>query len=638
MTVIPPANFWPIPFRLNGVLYANAPLSISSLTLSIAEASIANTGIVSTGAQGFAGAKNFNDGFTAAGTQVVTDISTDSTFVTATDVQLATKKAIKDYITAVSTSLSLIEPLYYSGTDLAIRDASLTTYGVLTTLLQNIAGTKNFNDGFTIGGTQVCTSISADSTFITATDAELSTKKAIKDYIGSGIPLNLPLYYNAGSIDIHAATDTTSGVLSALPQGIGGVKTFANDIIAKDAIELANVLGGVIRSSTTAPTLTLTSLTNGSSIELQSLSYGGDLLIQSSPTATKAVRVQTGSPLADRVVVDDVAISHNLPTVITSSSAPHLMLVTGVDTSSFAASGVGLSISASGPSVSFGLSNTVVVNNTTPSTSILSGALTVKGGLGVTESVSTTKCRLLSSATDSLYIEAASGQHSGLSVSGTGALTIDSTGSAPSIALSYNGSPLHILNSSLSSFNGSLSAVKLSSAYDGSNYTNYETNSSGDATIRTTGASLTLMQAGNPNVVCDNDYLRANKGLEINGALKYNSSPASYTLTGAGPFNDYVITTTKSFLYFTITGMTPAAHLTGLSCSGPPAAFRIVDLYFYSATPSSITIEHQGAGSLAGYRILCPNAGNLVIVVNPVAGVRLVYDSVLSRWAIMSFS
>ena len=538
------------------MLYATAPLTISSSTVSIADASITSSGIVSIGLQGFAGAKNFNDGFTASGTQLITDISTDSTFVTATDVQLATKKAIKDYIATVASSLSLIEPLYYSGTDLAIRDASLTTYGVLTTTAQSIAGTK----------------------------------------------------------------------------------TFSNEIVVNSLIELSHVVSNTIRSTASGSKLVLTSLANGSTLELQSAAYGGDLVLQSAPVAACSIRLETGNPLISRILVDDSNIYQDLPVTITSVVTPQLTIVASHDSADLSVSGTGLVIANSVHQTHFHSSDIVTVENTTASTSTVTGALVVKGGIGAADAVHCTKCQIKSPALGGLVIEASGTDIASLGMSLLGTLTLDAAAVSPKISFSYNGTPSHSFNASLTQLTGTLSAGKVAVTSSPGIYTDYETSVGGNTTITSTGTTLNLVQAGSANAVCDNTYFRTNKGLEINGSLKYNSTPAFYTLTGAGPFNDYVITTLKTFIYFTITAMTPAAHLTGLSCSGPPASFRIIELYFYSAVANSITFEHEAAGSLAGYRIVCPNSGNLVIVVNPVASVRLVYDSVINRWAILSFS
>ena len=66
--------------------------------LSIGNASVANPGCVSIGAQSLAGVKNLQDGLQIANGQTITAVSTDITLVTNSDSTLSTQRATKSYI------------------------------------------------------------------------------------------------------------------------------------------------------------------------------------------------------------------------------------------------------------------------------------------------------------------------------------------------------------------------------------------------------------------------------------------------------------------------------------------------------------------------------------------------------------
>lgn len=191
MSISVPKNFWPIKdtITITGILYADPPLSVSGNTVSIRNATSALSGAVSVGTQSFGGIKDFANGIQVAGTQLITSVSTDSTFAVATDNELATKKAIKDYIATspvdIITSVSL--PLHINVKDLQINDASLTLSGVLTTAAQTIAGVKMFNDGIKLNNNYLVTTISNDTGLVADSAVSLPTEHAVKTYVDTHV-------------------------------------------------------------------------------------------------------------------------------------------------------------------------------------------------------------------------------------------------------------------------------------------------------------------------------------------------------------------------------------------------------------------------------------------------------------------
>lgn len=555
MTIVPPRDFWPTSLDLNGVLYATAPLSISSLNMSVADASLTTSGVVNLAAQSVAGVKNFNDGLTVGATQTITSISPDSTFVIATDNQLATKKATKDYIIAVGPTLAV---------------------------------------------------------------------------------LNDPLYYNVGAIDIHDADTLARGVITSGAQNIGGTKTFKSTSIHENSIDLTSpTTFNTIQCPLADHTLSLQCY-QGASIQLQGLGSGANLLLKGG-TGPSSVSMYAGSPNLLRMQITDTSVSNKIPINVTSATTPQMTLSdNALGNVTFSVTAGDLTIDASGNDINMHSTDKVHVLNTTAASSKITGALQIAGGVGCSKQIWSDS--IVASSTISPQYQAiyTAGNAATLSANSVGAAILDSTGSAPVVSLSYNGTRIHAIAQALATFACEVDSTANKVAYDPTHYTLFETSSLGSLTVTTTGPTHSY-NVGPTNVVSiDATFFRAIKGTELNGAFKFaDTSPVAHP-SGTGPFV-LALSDTDTIYTVNLDLMVPGAQVTGISSSTMYNG-RVIELHFIS-TPlgKTVNIDHEDLGTTAAYRIWTPNSSMLGIDAAPVGVLRLYYDSSATRWFVTSY-
>jgi hypothetical protein len=199
MSISPSGNFWPQPVTIDiqGVTAANAPLHISSATISIDQASPTTEGTVTTAAQSYVGTKSFLSGISLTSGPVVTAISSDGTLSTDSDSILSTQKAVKTYIDAHGEASTASPPVYVTGADISLKNSIADPV----------------------------TSISVDSTLAGNSDAIVPTQKAVKGYVDTRVTAGVipPLYANdSGATEIRNSSGetinsvtVTTGLISA---------------------------------------------------------------------------------------------------------------------------------------------------------------------------------------------------------------------------------------------------------------------------------------------------------------------------------------------------------------------------------------------------------------------------------------
>jgi hypothetical protein len=211
---------------IGAVPNANAASLTGGSTLNLQPASAAFGGVVTTGAQTFAGVKNFQDGLNLGGNPVVSSLA-----------------AIGAVPNANAGSIV--------GSALNLQPASAAFGGVVTTGAQTFAGVKNFQDGIQVGGStfafqtaapQACTptlnsgTITTFTGSATYTNSLVGTQKSV--YIGpflvtanTGTPANL--FYNAGNLMAAAYRPFTDlwfpVVLTTGSVGVDGICTIGLD-------------------------------------------------------------------------------------------------------------------------------------------------------------------------------------------------------------------------------------------------------------------------------------------------------------------------------------------------------------------------------------------------------------------------
>jgi hypothetical protein len=187
---------------------ANAA-TVTGSVLNLQPASAAFPGVVTTGAQTFAGVKNFQDGLTLAGSSAINSLAVIGAAPNA-------------------NAASIV------GSALNLQPASAAFGGVVTTGAQTFAGLKNFQDGFQVGGStlafqsdppQACTpaldagAITTHTGSASFTASLVGTLKSvfIAPFLvtaNTGSPTNL--FYNSGNLLPVAYRPFTSIFFNAL--------------------------------------------------------------------------------------------------------------------------------------------------------------------------------------------------------------------------------------------------------------------------------------------------------------------------------------------------------------------------------------------------------------------------------------
>lgn len=601
----PPANFWPQPVHVDfqGVTSAIPPLYINVNTISVSDASATASGVLTTGAQVIGGVKNFTSGLNIGTTQAVQEISTDNTFAGATDTRLATQKAIKDYITSHTLATGLNEPLYLNLTNIDIRDASLTTRGVMTTGTQSIAGAKTFTGNVHVNG-----------------DEE----------IGGVVTLTRPL-------------------------GSGGCS---------------------VQAVGTNQSLYIGCTSTGSSIVSQSLTQGGALVLSS------AAGLSAGLP-TEILMVDGLSMgtlfkatsarnTSYCQTYIVSDTTPQFAIQSLLGTATFTlVSGGDLTIDTSGNDLNFHSTDKVHVLNNTAATSKTDGALQINGGVGCSGLIFADGHRAIGTTSPHFFAQWTPGTATYMTCTSQGRMTLDSTGTSPRIDLSYNGITAHNITSTLVTFGGTVVGTNLTAtagavylggstptvapllnntslmlcggsspgAGNGATIEAYSTSAGGNI-ILTTGNNGGLLVKPYPTpggtvFEVTDSFVKSYYTTELAGMLKYKATEESYSPVGTGPFNDYALTSTAITYKFDLSSTTSGAHFTGFVSSTPQIYGRRIVLYFLSASPKTIYIDHLSLSSTGIYRVACPNATNLELNVNVSASVTMEHPGSTGPWIVL---
>ena len=165
---------------------ANAA-SISGGTLNLQPASAAFGGVVTTGAQTFAGLKNFQDGIQLAG----------STF---------TPTAFGPIGAAPNANGGVIS----AGGVINLEPASAAFGGLVTTGAQTFAGLKNFQDGLQVGGTTLPFQVEApQGTTPTLTGGAISTSTGVPTFTNSIVGTVKSVYIAGFQVTTYTGTPTS---------------------------------------------------------------------------------------------------------------------------------------------------------------------------------------------------------------------------------------------------------------------------------------------------------------------------------------------------------------------------------------------------------------------------------------------
>lgn len=417
--------------------------------------------------------------------------------------------------------LSANPPLGIAGTTLSIADASLLNSGIVNTGAQSLAGAKTFAGPLTV----------TDATVGAASVAGNALQVAGTIGTPSGI-------WSGGAINM----DTAVGVLGTTP---------ANSIMTVQA-------------------------NGGANIELQS-SPNGHIVATTGSFAGSEVQLIDGNTTNPIATFEAGSIALYGATSITLPGASPMNLVGSGGNTLFTISTGDLTINCSGNDLNLHSTDKIHVLNTTDSTSLTTGALTVSGGIGCESGVWSAGLRVINTVGPQLTVTHSVG-----------------------------------------------------------NLVNETVDSSGNLTVASSGPTQTYRQASTDTVVMGSTLTKLNVGVEFAGYTKFDEALATLSPSGAGPFDDYALTIVDTLFYIDLASVTTGAHFTGFAFASL-IKNRMVELIFISTGGSkTIYIDHEGGASTAAYRVWCPGSANLTITVNVHAVVRMLYSNYDDRWLVMS--
>jgi hypothetical protein len=251
---------------------SNNPAQFAALdvTADVVDASSTQRGVVSTGAQSFAGNKTFT------GTVAASNLSgTNSGDVTIGALQAS----------AVADGASLV------GQSIRLHEATSTTAGVMSAGTQSIAGNKTFT------GTIAASNLSGTNTGNVTVGAvqAASTANAFS--------------LSGQQIRLHPADGTNAGLLTAVAQAIGGLKTFNAGAVITTLMQLSQANDAASTGSMVVPAANIVNVvTNASLTEVTGLNSvattqikilinatGADINVKDTNSGASSIRTGTGA-------------------------------------------------------------------------------------------------------------------------------------------------------------------------------------------------------------------------------------------------------------------------------------------------------------------------------------------------------
>lgn len=180
------------------------PLTAAGVNIGIKSASGTDAGVMTIGAQTFAGVKTFNDAVRVPAPLV--------------DADAATKKYVDDTV----VDYVFADPLTTAGANIGIKSASGTDAGIITIGAQTFAGVKTFNDAVRVPAPLV--------------DTDAATKKYVDDSVVDYV-FGYPLTTAGANIGIGQASLIDSGVVTTAAQSFAGDKTFKGILQLNDVTD-----------------------------------------------------------------------------------------------------------------------------------------------------------------------------------------------------------------------------------------------------------------------------------------------------------------------------------------------------------------------------------------------------------------
>lgn len=478
--------------------------------------------------------------------------------------------------------LSATFPLIIDGTVISAANASATTSGVLTAGLQNIGGVKNFVDGIQLNSTQAVSSISTDNTFVGATDTELATRKATKEFVEGYVPapfitsVSLPLEVTLGNLTIRAASATESGIVTIGDQKFEGEKTFKDLLKASSDIFLDHIVGTTIRQTSIDAWVELTTRTGGSIRINDGSAPNSNVIITAAEAGGSLISMRTGVPSATCLTVESSNVSAYRPVNIITSTEPQLVLYNGTANAYINLTGAGdMTINCTGNDLNFHSTDQVHVLNSTASTSKTTGALTVSGGAGINGNITANQLVLDGSSNPKMTLTSPTGTTTFTQQSG-GQLTIYTTSTTVP-------------------------------------YVEFDT------------PAGTQFRISDSRIYCDS-LLEANQG------IKYDDVPAQFTPTGAGPFDNFLIGAIGTVFYIDCNSVTSGAQFRGIDGVSTINSRKIILNFTQTAGTKIINLIHNSLGSLPGNRLYCPGGVTYSLTVGPVGVAEFLYSTLFNVW------
>lgn len=523
MSITPPADFWPVPgvITINGITSAVPPLYISANSISIVDATASHSGVVSSASQDIGGVKNFTSGINLNSTQNVSSIETT---LTSSDTALPTSKAAKDYTDAHSI-LTASLPLSILTNNISIADASALASGVVSLGTQSFAGAKTFNDLTTIFNTlafsdtvnsirgpaasalYLYTASGGSVACLTNGDVALQTAS-------TGSPSIRLKTGSSGSDALVASTTTVTSniILRAASAVIGtsssdggfvvtGTAGFGSAVYCRNNIIFDKpIVSGVvtISNSIDGQSIRLGGGFSGSSIQTNTGTALGHLQLNLGAVTGSQLKV-IDSTSAELLTISPTSMRVNVPLMI-DSPAGQIKLGTLISSPTIVATSSDVQINCGTGTLQLNNTPGVSISSGTASSSKITGALVVAGGIASSENV---YCQTLIASDDTKshlhLIHDSSNRLEGI-VGKYGDLLLDHIGTTPSTTLAYNATPAHIFTPLSVNLAGTVTVDAISGtvALDTTNGTGHFTiamDASDDTYITSSGA---LYINGNP--------------------------------------------------------------------------------------------------------------------------------------------
>lgn len=475
MSLTPPSDFWPPPLGLtiNGILTASPPLAVAGTNLTIADASATSSGVVNTGVQVIAGAKQLNTSLALSDGHAVTEISNDTTLAGDSGAALTTEHAVKTYVdnSAVAPFVTAVTaPLNMVGTNMHIANASALASGVVSIGTQAIAGAKTFNDAVSIFNTLHFTDTVNSITCPPSSYLYLSESSGASLWLAANgdvalrtsAPDTAAVRLKTGSVgdDAFIATNllntshrqllcanTTIGDSSVTGSlqvtGSAGIKalTYCGDSIIFDKA----VVDGIpsITTNIDGQSVLLGGGFSGASLQVDTGIAGGHLKLNVGNVSGSQLKVIDSGTATELVTISPTSMHINEPLMI-NSTASQIKLGTLISSPTIVASGSNTQINCGSGTLELNNTPGVYISSMTGSTSPLDGALRVNGGIGAAESVCAVTLQGISDVKTQLRLVYDHSNSTEITCGKYADLLVDHIGTAPTTTLAYNATPAHV--------------------------------------------------------------------------------------------------------------------------------------------------------------------------------------------------